>query len=157
MTILFGILVPIPYARAADTGADAKFKAITTREWAWRKAQLALHDEEDKREPIPDYLPSETPQAEAARLAYWTNVLKEVAAMSRAQLSPKAQVDYDVYRPQIAGLIASEKFRDFEKPVNSDSAFYSDLSEAARNDFHTVQDYRNYVKWLRDIPRYFRE
>jgi uncharacterized protein (DUF885 family) len=157
MTILvlgFGFA---PGARAADTGADARFKAITTKEWVWRKAQFALHDEEDKREPIPDYLPSETPQAEAARLAYWSNVLKEVEAIPRAELSPKVQVDYDVYRPQIAALVADEKFRDFEMPVNSDSAFYSDLTETARRDFHSVQDYRNYVKWLRDIPRYFRE
>src|SRR5579862_1285173 len=144
-------------ACAADTGADTKFKAITTKEWAWRKAQFAIHDEENRREPLPDYLPSATPQAEAARLAYWTNVLNKVDAIPRAELSPKVQVDYDVYKPQIAALIASEKFREFEMPVNSDSAFYSDITETARGDFHSVQDYRNYVKWLRDVPRYIRE
>jgi uncharacterized protein (DUF885 family) len=122
-----------------------------------RKAQYGLHDEEDRREPLPNYLPSETAQAEAARFAYWTNVLKEVDAIPRVALSPNVRVDYDVYRPQIAALIADEKFRDFEMPVNSDSQFYSDLTETARRDFHSVQDYRNYVKWLRDIPRYFRE
>lgn len=142
---------------AADMSADARFKAIYTKEWAWRKAQFAIHDEENRREPLPDYLPSATPQAEAARLTYWQNVMKEVDAISRGQLSPKVQVDYDVYKPQIAALIASEKFRDFEKPVNSDSAFYGDLTETARGDFHSAQDYRNYVKWLRDIPRYFHE
>ncbi len=157
MTILFLALCPSPNASAAETSADARFKAIYTKEWAWRKAQYALHDEENKREPLPDYLPSATPAAEAARLAYWTNVLKEVNAIPRAALSPKAQVDYDVYRPQIAALIADEKFRDFEMPVNSDSTFYSDLTETPRGDFHSAQDYRNYVKWLRDIPRYFRE
>src|SRR5579862_677012 len=144
-------------AMAADSGADARFKAIYTKEWAWRKAQFAIRDEENKREPLPDYLPSATPQAEAARLAYWQNVVKEVDAIPRARLSPKVQVDYDVYKPQIAALIASQKFRDFEMPVNSDSAFYSDITETARGDFHSVQDYRNYVKWLADIPRYFRE
>ena len=142
---------------AADTGADARFKSIYTKEWAWRKAQFAIRDEENKREPLPDYLPSATPQAEAARLAYWQNVMKEVDAIPRAQLSSKVQVDYDVYKPQIAALIASQKFRDFEMPVNSDSAFYSDITETARRDFRSVQDYRNYVKWLGDIPRYFRE
>src|SRR5205085_8951768 len=144
-------------ALAKDTGADARFKAIYTKEWAWRKAQYGIRDEENKREPLPDYLPSATPGAEAARLAHWTSVLKEVNGIPRAQLSPKVQVDYDVYKPQIAALIPDEKFRDFEMPVNSDSAFYSDLTETARRDFNSVQDYRNYVKWLRDIPRYFRE
>ena len=55
-------------AGAVNTSADARFKAITTKEWVWRKVQLALHDEGNKREPIPDYFPSETPTAEAARL-----------------------------------------------------------------------------------------
>ena len=110
-------------ALSADTGADARFRAIYTKEWAWRKAQFGIHDEENKREPLPDYLPSATPATEAARVAYWTNVLNEVNAIPRARLSPKVQVDYDVYRPQIEALIADEKFRDFEMPVNSDSAF----------------------------------
>src|SRR5579863_889550 len=136
---------------AADSSPDTRFKAIYTKEWAWRKAQFAIQDEENKKEPLPDYLPSATPAAESARLAYWTNVLKQVDAIPRAQLSPNVQVDYDVYRPQIAALVASEKFRDFEKPVNSDSAFYGDLTETARGDFRSAQDYRNYVKWLRDI------
>lgn len=142
---------------AADTSTDSRFKAIYTKEWVWRKAQFAIQDEENKKEPLPDYLPSATPAAESGRLAYWTNVLKQIDAIPRAQLSPKVQVDYDVYKPQIAALVASEKFRDFEMPVNSDSAFYSDLTEVARRDFHSAQDYRNYVKWLRDIPRYFNE
>jgi uncharacterized protein (DUF885 family) len=157
MTILVLGFGGTPSASAADTRADARFKAITTREWAWRRHEFAIHDEENKREPLPDYLPSATPAAEAARLSYWTNVLKEVDAIPRARLSPGVQVDYDVYRPQIATLIAAEKFREFEMPVNSDSSFYGDLTYTARLDFHSVQDYRNYVKWLRDIPRYFRE
>src|SRR5437660_3250434 len=136
-------------AGAVNTSADARFKAITTKEWVWRKAQLALHDEGNKREPIPDYFPSETPTAEAARLAYWTNVLKEVDTIPRAALSPKVQVDYDVYRPQIAALIAGEKFRDFEMPVNSDSAFYSDLNEKQLRDFHSAPVYRHYDNCLR--------
>lgn len=150
-----GIMVQA--AMAADSSVDARFKAIYTKEWAWRKAQFAIQDEENKREPLPDYLPSATPQAEAARLTYWQNVMKQVGAIPRARLSPKVQTDYDVYKPQIAALIASQEFRDFEMPVNSDSAFYSDITEVARRDFHSVQDYHNYVKWLRDIPRYFRE
>lgn len=143
--------------RAADTSADAKFKAIYTKEWAWRKEQFTIRDEEDTRQPLPDHLPKADAAAEAARLDYWTKVMKEVDAIPRDQLSPEVQVDYDVYKPQIAALIASERFRDYEMPVNSDSSFYSDLTETARGNFRTVADYRNYVKWLGDIPRLFRE
>ena len=117
MTVFIVLGVTMSFAHAAEASADARFKAIYTKEWAWRKEQFAIHDEENKREPLPDYLPSATPAAEAARLAYWTNVLKEVDAIPRSQLSPKAQVDHDVYRPQIAALVASERFRDRKSVV----------------------------------------
>jgi uncharacterized protein (DUF885 family) len=144
-------------AHAADNTTDAKFKAICTREWAWRKEQFGIRDEESTRESLPDHLPKADPASEAARLDYWTKVMKEVDAIPRDQLSAEVQTDYDVYRPQIAALIASERFRDYEMPVNSDSAFYSDIAERARGKFRTLADYQNYVKWLGDIPRYFRE
>jgi len=144
-------------ARAADNSADAKFKAIYTKEWEWRRAQFGLRDEADTRQPLVDHLPKMDPAAEAARLAYWTDVLKEVNAIPRDRLSPEVQTDYDVYRPQIAALIAAERFREYEMPVNSDSSFYSDLAETARGNFRTATDYRNYVKWLEDVPRYIRE
>ncbi|HEY3636542.1 MAG TPA: DUF885 family protein [Rhizomicrobium sp.] len=158
MTVLIGAwIAALPGARAAETSADAKFKAIYTKEWEWRKEQYSIRDEEDTRESLPDHLPKADAAAEAARLEYWMGVLKEVDAVPRDQLSPEVQVDYDVYRPQIAALIADEQFRDYEMPVNSDSSFYSDITETARGDFKTAADYHNYVKWLSDIPRFFRE
>jgi uncharacterized protein (DUF885 family) len=158
MTVLIGALAMAAQdARAADTGTDAKFKAIYTKEWDWRKDQYGIRDEEDTRQPFLDHLPKGDAATEAARLDYWTRVMKEVDAIPRDQLSPEVQVDYDVYKPQIAALIADEKFRDYEMPVNSDSAFYSDITETARDNFRTPADYRNYVKWLGDIPRFFRE
>jgi uncharacterized protein (DUF885 family) len=144
-------------ARAADTGADAQFKAIYMKEWDWRKDQYGIRDEEDTRQPFLDHLPKADAAAEAARLDYWTGVMKEIDAIPRDQLSPEVQVDYDVYKPQLEALIADEQFRDYEMPVNSDSAFYSDITETARDNFRTVADYRNYVKWLGDVPRYFHE
>jgi uncharacterized protein (DUF885 family) len=158
MTVLIGALfMAAQGAYAADTSADAKFKAIYVKEWDWRKEQFGIRDEEDTRQPLPDHLPKADPAAEAARLAYWNEVMKEVDAIPRDQLSPEVQIDYDVYRPQIAALIADEQFRDYEMPVNSDSSFYSDIAETPRGNFRTIADYRNYVKWLRDIPRFFRE
>ncbi|MGH6876261.1 MAG: DUF885 domain-containing protein, partial [Rhizomicrobium sp.] len=141
----------------ASSPHDSFTRFPCTKEWAWRTEQYGLRDEENTHEPLTDHLPKMDPAAEAARLAYWTNVLKEVDAIPRGRLSPNVQIDYDVYRPQIAALIASERFHDYEMPVNSDSSFYSDLAETPRGKFRTVADYRNYVKWLGDFPRYFRE
>lgn len=164
VALVAALTMLLPGAQAATSTAtgsggnmDAQFKAIYTQEWAWRKAQFGLRDEENTREPFVDHLPKADAASEEARLAHWTNVLKEVDAIPRDRLSPDVQIDYDVYRPQLAALIASEHFRDYEMPVNSDSGFYTDVAQEARGKFRTAADYSNYVKWLGDFPRFFRE
>ncbi len=144
-------------AMAATDNADARFKAIYTREWAWRAQQFPGIDDPNNTKPIPDHLPKMDAATQDMRQHYWENVLKEVNAIPRDALSHDVQVDYDVYKPQIEALIASQHFRDYEMPANSDSAFWGDLPETARRNFRTIQDYRNYVAQLADVPRYFRE
>src|SRR5207237_2310880 len=75
----------------------------------------------------------------------------------RAQLSPEEQINYDVYRRGIENFVADQKFRDYEMPANSDSAFWTDLGYTARRPFKTLTDYKKWIAQMRDIPRYFRE
>jgi uncharacterized protein (DUF885 family) len=153
-TILIAMTLLTP-THAAEPSADAKFKAIYTREWKWREDQFA--DDEDSQRGIIDHLPKVDAASQEARLAYWKNVMREIDAIPRAKLSPDAQTDYDVYKPQIAGLITSQEFRDYEMPVNSDTTFWTDLGYTARRPFKTPSDYKNYIAQMRDIPRYFDE
>jgi uncharacterized protein (DUF885 family) len=135
--------------------ADARLRAIYTAEWTWRDQQLP--DNEDAQKPIQDHLPKVDPPAQAMRLRTWQDVLQKLDAIPRAQLSTAEQLNYDVYRPQIQSLIASQKFRDFEMPANADTTFWTDLGYAARRPFRTVQEYHNWIGQMRDIPRYFAE
>ena len=60
-----------------------------------------------------------------------------------AQLSTEEQVNYDVFRPEIEDSIADQKFRDYEMPANSDSAFWTDFGYTARRPFknaHGLQE-----------------
>ena len=140
---------------APQQDADARLAAIYTSEWRWREQQLP--DDEDSQRPIADHLPKVDPAAQEMRLRYWEDVLKRIEAINRAELSPKQQLNYDVYRPQIAALIANQRFRDFEMPANSDTTFWSDLGHTARRNFRKPEEYRNWLGQLQDIPRYFRE
>jgi uncharacterized protein (DUF885 family) len=141
-------------AAAADA-ADARFAAIYTAEWTWREQQFP--DNEDEQRKIQDHLPKTDPASQVMRLQVWQDVLRKLDAVRSAELSPAEQLNYAVYRPQIEMLIARQQFRDYEMPANADTTFWTDLGYTARRPFRTVQDYRNWIAQMKDIPRYFRE
>ena len=141
---------------AADTqNADAQLRGIYTDEWKWRLEQFP--NREDSTKPVADHLPKEDPASQETRLHYWEGVLQKLDALKRAELSADEQINYDIYRREIEDFVADQKFRDFEMPANSDSAFWTDFGYTARRPFKTVTDYKNWTAQMRDIPRYFRE
>lgn len=140
-------------APAAANPADDRFDALAAKEWAYR--QQTYQSEEANKGGIPAHLPDESLATQQARLAYWTDVLKALDAIRPADLSPDKQEDYGVYRAQIATFVDAEHFRDFEKPLNSDSAFWSDLGYYARQPLRNEADARKMLSMMGDIPRYF--
>jgi uncharacterized protein (DUF885 family) len=142
-------------AKPKPQSAGVRFKALYTAEWKWRQEQFA--DDEDSNKPLTDHLPKVDPASQAARLKHWEAVMAALNAIPRAKLSPTDQENYDVYKPQLAALITSQKFRDYEMPVNSDTTFWTDLGYTARRPFRHPEDYTAWIKQMRDIPRYFRE
>jgi uncharacterized protein (DUF885 family) len=140
---------------AGSNNADARLQTIYQDEWKWRNEQFP--DDEDAQKSIQDHLPKVDPAAQAIRTRMWQDVLQKLDSIPRAELSLAEQLNYDVYRPQIEALIADQQFRDYEMPANSDTTFWTDLGYTARRTFRTVQDYRNWIAQMRDIPRYFHE
>jgi uncharacterized protein (DUF885 family) len=140
-------------AKAGD--ADARFQAIYKAEWTWRDEQIP--DGEDSQKPVLDHLPKVDPASQAMRLRTWEDTLLKISSIPRAELSPVEQLNYDVYRPQIEVLIAGQKFRDYEMPANADTTFWTNLGYTARRPYRTVQDYRNWIGQMKDIPRYFKQ
>jgi len=140
---------------ATANNADARFQAIYTTEWTWRDSQLP--DNEDAQKPIQDHLPSVDPAAQAMRLRTWQDVRQKLDSIRRSDLSAAEQLNFDVYRPQIESLIAGQKFRDFEMPANADTTFWTNLGYAARRPYRSIQEYRNWIGQMKDIPRYFAE
>src|SRR3546814_4089563 len=60
-----------------------------------------------------------------------------------------------LFRSQIAALLDAQKYREYEKPLNSDSSFWGGVAGWARATFQDEEDYREYIAMLRDMPRYF--
>ncbi|TWB62281.1 DUF885 domain-containing protein [Nitrospirillum viridazoti] len=145
-------------AHAAAAGkADAQFKAIYTKEWKWRQEEFKGEDDEDSTDTVAGHLPKVDAATQEKRQKVWEGVLKDLAAVPQAELSPEAQVDFSIYRDQVTVLLNSQKFKDYEKPLNADSSFWSNMAGGARKPFHTVAEYKSFIGQLNDMPRYFGE
>jgi uncharacterized protein (DUF885 family) len=154
LLLSFAAALPASAASAANT-ADARFKSIYTAEWKWRQSQLLARDEDDPAAGA--HLVHVDARSQEARLAYWQGVLRQLDAIKPAALSAPERINYAVYRAQIAALAEALRFREFEQPVNADTAFWTNLSYGARGPFKNVAEYRNYISRLREFPRYFDE
>ena len=151
---------PATPAPAASTAvSDAAFRKIYEDEWAWRRTQSHDwgEDADDSLGVRDPQLPDVSPQAQAARLAYLQGVLDRLDAIDPRTLSPAQQINYAVYRPQIEHKVAALRFRDYEMPFNSDSAFWSNLDYMADVALPDAAAYRAYASRLRDVPRHFEQ
>jgi uncharacterized protein (DUF885 family) len=155
-SLLLVSALPVLVAAAAPApvpSADATFDRIWQAEWAWRATERIGDLAPDA---TAAHLPDVSAAAQARRTTYWRGVMRQLDALDQARLSPDKRVDYQVYRQQIASTLEDQDFAEWQKPVNGDSAFWSDLQYAARGDFvHGEGDYRKYLTWLADLPAFF--
>jgi uncharacterized protein (DUF885 family) len=151
--VVSGAAVAATPKGVAQASEDARFKAIYSAEWTWREHQKA--DDEDSGDHISAHLPDVGPAAQAARLRMWSDVTARLKTIHPERLSAANQVNYEIYRDQIAALLTSQRYRDYEKPLNADTSFWGNVAGTARQSFKTEQDYRNYITMLGEMPRYF--
>lgn len=144
------------FAAAKPGSADARFAAIHKAEWKWR-LQQRLEDDEDDVRGVERQLPRVDAAIQMERQKRWEDTLRQLESIKPEQLSARERINYQVYRAQIVSLLDNQRFREYEKPLNADSSFWSNLAGEARKTFRSAEDYRNYVAQLNDVPRYFRE
>ena len=139
----------------AQQDNDARFKQIYRQEWAWRIGQAGI-SASGESQPNNGRLDQVDAKSQQERLDEWRNVMSQLDAIDVKQLSPAEQVNYAVYREQIRNFIADQQFQQWQMPFNSDSAFWSELSDDLEGDeLRTESDYRRYVDRLNQVPAYF--
>jgi uncharacterized protein (DUF885 family) len=137
--------------------SDAQFKAIYTQEWKWRISQKQEDSEDDDDSGVSPVLPRIDLATQNQRLAYWQGVMKKLDDIKESRLSPPERINYQVYKAQIAAFIAAQQFKEYEKPLNADTAFWSNMAGTARRAMSKENEYRDYLKQLADVPRYFND
>jgi len=144
-----------PASVANENAADSAFRAIYEKEWAWRQTGGGEASEDEDAPASAAHMPDVGPQAQQARLKVWDDVLAQLDRIDVQALSADNRVNFAIYRDQVFNLAQDVRLRAYEMPFNSDSSFWSNLSFMARREMKGVQDYRNYIARLNDVPRYF--
>jgi uncharacterized protein (DUF885 family) len=141
-------------AAANASPADDRLKAVYDAEWTWRLSQTGqIQSGIETR--AGDRLPCVTPACQEARRQYWQGVLDQISAISDAELSPEERLNKAVLYESLRADVSGIAWRNFEMPINSDSNFWGYLP--AQVPFQTAEEYRLYLKRMRDIPRFFGE
>jgi uncharacterized protein (DUF885 family) len=80
--------------------------------------------------------------------------LRRLQAIPRARLSPADQLNYDLFKKDLAGDIEGHKFKLYLLPVNQRGGIQTadELSELLR--FQTVKDYEDWIARMRALPLY---
>lgn len=158
--VAFGVLAACASIGGSpgESAADARFRAIYETEWAWRKT---LDPEEDEESSDADAAPGTwsrvNPASQAERLVYMKDVIRKLDALDARALSPEAQINLAIYRDQIEVRIAQVEFREYEKPLNADSTFWTGVASYGPKAFRNEVQARAWISRLNDVPRYFSE
>ncbi len=135
--------------------ADSRIQALYTADWQWRQQLRGDEDDDETAVRLRPQLPLIDAASQAERLRHWTEVLQQLQSMEPAKLSPPELLNYEIFRAQIQSLLNAQRFREYEKPVNSDSSFWADEAGAPQQPLRSAKDYENYIARLRDTPRFF--
>jgi uncharacterized protein (DUF885 family) len=146
-------IVPPATAQGSDSTADARLRALYTREWTWRQRETGRDDR--PRDVGDNQFPRIDAATQDAHLAYWTRALATLDSIPFDQLSAEEKINAEVFRFSVRALADDVRFRTYEAPFNSDSFFWTAFTP--RGGFGTADAYRRYLARLRDVPRYFDE
>ena len=142
---------------------DATLKAVYDAEWEWRNRQLGNQFVTSVTK-VDDFLPDVGEEAQCARLRYWEAALERIESISIDDLSPEGRVNYAIFHAQITTFVVQQRNRMYERPANSDSAFWVPLvnrpipgtsAVRAYSKFEDEDDARRYLEQLNQIPRFF--
>jgi uncharacterized protein (DUF885 family) len=152
------LAVPHSIAAAANDEtetADAQLRALYEADWAWALEQYARTHDEDGELTADDHMPSVAPESQAERLAHRAASLAALDTIDTEQLSEAERINAAVFRTNLEIAISDARYREYEMPLNSDSAFWTGL--VPRRAMQNEAEYRRYLGRMRDLPRFFGE
>lgn len=142
-------------AASAKTSA-AQLHTLFAREWRWRLQQSPMLSSSVGERSREDQLDPVGVKVVEARLPALKAFRAELEEIDIAALARQDRINARIFADQLDNSIGGIEVGEHYLPMTSDSSFYADLGMLARaHRFDDPVSVANYLKRLRDIPRYF--
>lgn len=149
------LLVAIPGWAAQDS---ARFKQIYEKEWDFRLKEFPLFASSAGVHDYADMLGHAGEADHRRRNDYWKGIRAELDDVSCARLERTECINYRVYIKQLDNFIAEYETKAYLIPFTSDGGFYMEWTRLPKEtDFSRIEDYRNYLSRLHQMPEVMAE
>ncbi|MEO6816272.1 MAG: DUF885 domain-containing protein [Edaphobacter sp.] len=161
--LLLGVLLVVPVltrespAQTLKHSPDAqRLDAFYAAEWEYElehHPELATYAGDTR---FNDQLSDYSAEEQAREAIHATDQLHRLRAMPANRLDNQETISREMMVRQLAASVESYRLKEWEMPVSQMNGVHLDLASMySQMPFHTVQDYRNYISRLRQVPRVF--
>ena len=146
-----------PFPQGPPTKPGLELIEIHTADRKWREAQRGYVDPRRANRVQPKELRSVDPATQAKEYEHLKSVAAQLDKLNAADMSESERINLEIYRYQIATQMDGQKFKEWEKPVNSLETFWTGVQGTGQRGFRKEEDYSNFLLWMADIPRFYDE
>jgi len=151
---LVAVLLLTMSGSALAAGDSERFKEIYEKEWAFRLQEFPMFASNVGVHTYADQMRDVSEEAQQRRNEYWKGIRAELDTISCERLDRADCINYRIYVKQIDNYPAEYETRAYLIPFTSDTGFYMGLAMLPdQTDFANLDDYRNYLGRLRQLPR----
>lgn len=138
----------------------AQVKSVTSKAVVDRMLNeiKKFSDKERKRDSLLFHpLGSNTEEDFLRRYKFYESVDAKLRTVNKLTLSFDDLVNLELLEYIIEDELSSYRFKSYLNPILSDEGFHTDLAVMASEVLTSKKEFENYMRWLKDIPRYMQE
>ena len=91
------------------------------------------------------------------RYNFYKSVDTKLMKVDKSKLSFDEEINLELLEYNIEDDISAYKYKSYLNPILSDEGFHTSLPGLASGAFRSKKEYENYIKSMKDVPRYVRE
>ena len=153
MRMLTTLLLVVFSVTAIAAEDSEMFQALLKRDWDFRISEFPSLAQDNGVEGHADRIAHVAEKDQLRRYEFWKQVKLELAAISCDRLEREECINYRIFGRQIHRFLADYETRVYLIPFTSDWSFYMSWNRwGEETDFSTVNDYRNYLARMKELP-----